>query len=231
MLEDSWGNWLKPCAPLPLWSASPCLQHEPESSAGPLAVEDVLPRFCPEDILVAPRTPDWRPTAWRPRRDSSWISSGPWSGQTWIPSSRPTSPAIIYLLNRVYAHLDKLASSVRVMFVLLVQCFQHHQASFTGRETHSDAGGCPRRVSWIVNYLTGRPQYVRLQHCVSDRVVSSTGAPQGTVLSPFLFPSTPQINAQISLLLHLLFCWYLFSFNGIPVSKQCIPNTVRVCVF
>ncbi|KAJ8381667.1 hypothetical protein SKAU_G00024450 [Synaphobranchus kaupii] len=25
-------------------------------------------------------------------------------------------------------------------------------------------------VSWIVDYLTGRPQYVRLQHCVSDRV-------------------------------------------------------------
>ena len=42
-------------------------------------------------------------------------------------------------------------------------------------------------VSWIVDYLTGRPQYVRLQNCVSDRVVSNTRAPQGTVLSPFLF--------------------------------------------
>ena len=41
-------------------------------------------------------------------------------------------------------------------------------------------------VSWIVDYLNGRPQYVRLHHCESDRVVSSTGAPQGTVLSPFL---------------------------------------------
>ncbi len=42
-------------------------------------------------------------------------------------------------------------------------------------------------VSWIVDYLTGRPQFVRLRHCVSDRVVSNTGAPQGTVLSPFVF--------------------------------------------
>ncbi|KAL6478210.1 hypothetical protein MHYP_G00140450 [Metynnis hypsauchen] len=42
-------------------------------------------------------------------------------------------------------------------------------------------------VSWIVDYLTCRPQYVRLQHCVSDRVVSNTGVPQGTVHSPFLF--------------------------------------------
>ncbi|KAI3375638.1 hypothetical protein L3Q82_003955 [Scortum barcoo] len=32
-----------------------------------------------------------------------------------------------------------------------------------------------------------RPQFVRLQDCVSDVVVCSTGAPQGTVLSPFLF--------------------------------------------
>ena len=42
-------------------------------------------------------------------------------------------------------------------------------------------------VSWIVDYLMGRPQYVHLQNCVSDRVVSNTGAPQATVLSPFLF--------------------------------------------
>ncbi|KAI4896058.1 hypothetical protein NFI96_010383 [Prochilodus magdalenae] len=42
-------------------------------------------------------------------------------------------------------------------------------------------------VSWITDYLTGRPQYVRLKDCTSETVVSSTGAPQGTVLSPFLF--------------------------------------------
>ena len=41
-------------------------------------------------------------------------------------------------------------------------------------------------VCWIVNYLTCRPQHVRLQHCASDRVISNTGAPQGTVLSPIL---------------------------------------------
>ena len=45
----------------------------------------------------------------------------------------------------------------------------------------------PPLVSWIVDYLTGRPQYMRLQHCVSDTVVSNTRAPQGTVHSPFFF--------------------------------------------
>ena len=42
-------------------------------------------------------------------------------------------------------------------------------------------------VSWITDYLTGRPQFVRLKDGLSDTVISSTGAPQGTVLSPVLF--------------------------------------------
>ncbi|KAF7649770.1 hypothetical protein LDENG_00136660 [Lucifuga dentata] len=42
-------------------------------------------------------------------------------------------------------------------------------------------------TAWTIDYLTNRPQYVRLHNCVSDVVVCSMGAPQGTVLSPFLF--------------------------------------------
>ena len=42
-------------------------------------------------------------------------------------------------------------------------------------------------VSWISDYLTNRPQYVRLKDITSDTVVSSTGAPQGTVLAPLLY--------------------------------------------
>ncbi|TWW59308.1 hypothetical protein D4764_06G0008380 [Takifugu flavidus] len=42
-------------------------------------------------------------------------------------------------------------------------------------------------VAWIEDYLTSRPQFVRLRSCMSDPLMSNTGAPQGTVLSPFLF--------------------------------------------
>ena len=42
-------------------------------------------------------------------------------------------------------------------------------------------------VSWITDYLTDRPQFIRLKDCVSETVLCSTGAPQGTVLSPVLF--------------------------------------------
>lgn len=38
-----------------------------------------------------------------------------------------------------------------------------------------------------MNYLTCRSQYVQIQNCVSSKILCSTGAPQGTFLSPFLF--------------------------------------------
>ena len=42
-------------------------------------------------------------------------------------------------------------------------------------------------ISWTTDYLTGRPQFVHLGSVLSDVVGSDTGAPQGTVLPPFLF--------------------------------------------
>lgn len=45
----------------------------------------------------------------------------------------------------------------------------------------------PHLVKWMSDYLTGKPQYVRLKDITSDTVVNSTGAPQGTVLGTLLF--------------------------------------------
>ena len=45
----------------------------------------------------------------------------------------------------------------------------------------------PPLASWIIDYLTSPPQYVIDCKNVCLTLVSSTGAPQGTVLSPFLF--------------------------------------------
>ncbi|KAK7896388.1 hypothetical protein WMY93_021713 [Mugilogobius chulae] len=42
-------------------------------------------------------------------------------------------------------------------------------------------------AEWILDYLTNRPQFVRARDCVSDLLTCSVGAPQGTVLAPFLF--------------------------------------------
>ena len=42
-------------------------------------------------------------------------------------------------------------------------------------------------ISWIFDYLTNKLQYVRLNGVLSSAICTNTGAPHGTVLSPFLF--------------------------------------------
>ena len=48
-------------------------------------------------------------------------------------------------------------------------------------------GLAPSLTSWIIDYLTDRPQYVRMGICVSGTLKCRIGAPQGNGLSPFLF--------------------------------------------
>lgn len=94
--------------------------------------------------------------------------------------------AIIYMLHRAYTHLEKPQSTVRIMFFDFSSAFntvQPHRLAekLSAMQVDHDL------VDWITDYLTSRPQYVRLQGSLSDVLVSNTGAPQGTVLSPFLF--------------------------------------------
>ncbi len=42
-------------------------------------------------------------------------------------------------------------------------------------------------VSYFMDYLSDRAQYVRMHNCVSQVVTCSTGVPQGMVLAPFLY--------------------------------------------
>ncbi|KAI3362817.1 hypothetical protein L3Q82_001864 [Scortum barcoo] len=97
--------------------------------------------------------------------------------------------AILYLLHRAHSHLDKGSGTVRILFLdFSVQCLQSTPSSpLCFRDKLSRMGVDPQLMDWISDYLTGRPQYVGLKDITSDTVVSSTGAPQGTVLAPLLF--------------------------------------------
>ena len=65
--------------------------------------------------------------------------------------------AIIYLLNRVYAHLDKPGSTVRVTFFDFSSAFNTIRPALLGDKLTAMLVD-PPLVSWIVDYLTGRPQ-------------------------------------------------------------------------
>ena len=94
--------------------------------------------------------------------------------------------AVIYLLQRAHMHLDGGGGTVRIAFFDFSSAFNTIQPLLMGEKLRV-MGVDDTMISWITDYLTDRPQFVRLGSVLSDVVVSDTGAPQGTVLSPFLF--------------------------------------------
>ncbi|KAK0147064.1 RNA-directed DNA polymerase from mobile element jockey [Merluccius polli] len=94
--------------------------------------------------------------------------------------------AVTYLLQRAHMHLDGGGDTVRITFFDFSSAFNTIQPLLMGEKLRGMGvnGGL---ITWVIDYLTGRPQVVRLGSVLSDMVVSDVGAPQGTVLSPFLF--------------------------------------------
>ena len=84
------------------------------------------------------------------------------------------------------SHLEKPRSTVRIMFFYFSSAFNIIQPALLGDKLEL-AGVNQHLTSWILDYLTNQPQYVRTRDYVSDTITCSTGAPQGTVLAPFLF--------------------------------------------
>lgn len=94
--------------------------------------------------------------------------------------------ALIYLLHKSLSHLETPDSTVRITFFDFSSAFNTIQPSLL-QSKMENAGVHHGMVNWIIDYLSNRPQYVRMQDCVSQVVRCSTGVPQGTVLAPFLF--------------------------------------------
>lgn len=100
---------------------------------------------------------------------------------------------IIYTLHHTYSHLGKLGV-LRESSVLTFPAPSHPLLRDKLIETEVDA----YLLSWITDYLTGRPQFIRLKYCVSEMMVGSTGASQGTVFSSVLFTlHTSDFNTDI----------------------------------
>ena len=90
------------------------------------------------------------------------------------------------MLHRIHSHLQSPASSVRLMFFDFSSAFNTIQPHILANKLiqfklHYST------ITWCMKYLVPRPQFVRLDDIVSDVIWTKTGAPQGTVLAPFLF--------------------------------------------
>ncbi|KAK1793819.1 hypothetical protein P4O66_001545 [Electrophorus voltai] len=101
-------------------------------------------------------------------------------------SNCSTDDAISTTLHLALTHLDKKGTYVRMLFIDFSSAFntivpQHliGKVSLLGLNTSL--------CNWILDFLTGRPQSVRIGSSTSNTTTLSTGAPQGSVLSPLLF--------------------------------------------
>ncbi|KAK1792070.1 hypothetical protein P4O66_001851 [Electrophorus voltai] len=98
-----------------------------------------------------------------------------------------TDDAIAHLLHTTLTHLDKgRGNYVKMLFVDYSSAFNTITPSLLTTKLE-DLGLHTSMCDWISNFLTDRPQSVRVGNCASSTLTLSTGAPQGCVLSPLLY--------------------------------------------
>ncbi len=100
--------------------------------------------------------------------------------------NRSMDDAISSTLHLALTHLENKDSYVRMLFIDFSSAFNTiipqqliNKLSLLGLNNSL--------CNWILDFLTGRPQSVRVGHNTSSTTTLSTGAPQGCVLSPLLF--------------------------------------------
>ena len=101
-------------------------------------------------------------------------------------SNRSTDDAISTALHTALTHLDTKDSYARMLFIDFSSAFntiipQHLISKL------DQLGLNTSLCNWLLDFLTGRPQAVRVGSNTSGTITLNTGAPQGCVLSPLLF--------------------------------------------
>ena len=99
---------------------------------------------------------------------------------------RGTDDAVACLLHTILKHIDTQGNFVHILFADLSSAFNTIQPHIMIK-TLQDMCVPSTLTYWIFSFLSNRSQCVRVGHTLSPYLSSSTGAPQGCVLSPFLY--------------------------------------------
>ena len=101
-------------------------------------------------------------------------------------ANRSTEDAIASVLHRSLAHLEGKNTSVHMLFLNFSSAFNTIIPQQLVNKL-SPLGLSTPLCNWLLDFLTNRPQSVRVGQNNSSAISLSTGSPQGCVLSPLLF--------------------------------------------
>ena len=97
-----------------------------------------------------------------------------------------TEDTISITLHTALSHLDKRNTYVRMLFIDYSSAFNTTVPSKLITKLRL-LGLNTSLCNWILDFLTGHPQVVRVGSNTSATLILNTGAPQGCVLSPLLY--------------------------------------------
>ena len=100
--------------------------------------------------------------------------------------NRSVEDAVITVLDTTYSQLETAQAYARILFVdfsSAFNCMQPHILCTKLKDLQVD----PHTILWIMDFLLKREQFVKVNNSSSSVMITSTGAPQGTVISPVLF--------------------------------------------
>ncbi len=101
-------------------------------------------------------------------------------------SNHSTEDAIAFTLHTAFSHLENKNAYVRMLFVDYSSAFNTIVPATLVVKLQT-LGLNRSLCSWILDFLTGRSQMVRMGNNTSSPLTLNTGAPQGCVLSPLLY--------------------------------------------
>ncbi len=120
--------------------------------------------------------------------------------------NRSTDDAISQVLHSSLTHIDsKNGNYVRLLFIDYSSAF-NTKVPIKLAVKLTDFGLNSSLYDWIQDFLTGRPQVVKMGQFTSNSITLNVGSPQGCVLSPLLY----SLHTRLRVLSQLHFYCYMF---------------------
>ena len=99
---------------------------------------------------------------------------------------RSVEDATLILLNAIAKHLETPKCYARALFIDFSSAFNTIQPHLLAQKL-LDMNVNVSIVSWVLDFMTDRRQFVKLNHTLSETVIKNTGRPKGSVTSPVLY--------------------------------------------